>query len=479
MTEAVWRQMDRNHPVFISGPETVNGQREGVDIDTRFDAFFLLLPVRNSAGDIRDYSFSDSNTAGERFLGKSRSEFIGKLISGILPDGFCGVSFPQLLLTTQTSIPIEEVRQVQTGEVCIFRIQVVPAGDGLTVAISDVTAIKRAQDVSADNGHFIEKLTGALPEFIYVLNADESGVTFRSRDFMSQLGYPVDVAGTGLLSLPSLIHPQDQVPFYHHTQDALSGRDDEVFEVTCRIATAKGEWRWFQIRTTVYQRYDGLRPTQLLRTIRDVSSQLQNEIELRDIVKQLRVTQLELRERQSQLQQLNQQLASLATTDGLTSLYNFRAFHEKLAEETRRAKRYLQPLAVVMADIDNFKLYNDKFGHPAGDERLRYFAKLLQEGSRNSDFIARYGGEEFAMILSNTSAAGAAAYAQGIIDRLRDDPASKGITASFGCTELKVTDQSKDDLVRRADECLYEAKRQGKNRFVMSQGDPETLQTAS
>ena len=473
--------MDRDHPVCSSGPVTFSGQPESVEIGSHFDALFLLRSVLNSAGEIVDFVIAEANDTGEQLIGRSRVEWIDNLFSVIFPDGLCNVGLPQLLQTAQDHFPQEYYRslRVDGDEFRIYRTQVASSGDALFVTIADITASRQADAVSEGNKHFIEKLTGALPEFVYVLNVTDPGISFQNRDFMSQLGYPSDDSGCGLSMLPSLLHPQDQASFYHHTQDAISGRDDEVFEITCRIMAAKGEWKWFQIRTTVYHRDQDQQPNQLLRTIRDVSAQLQTEIELRDIVKELRVTQIELRERQAQLQQLNQQLASLATTDGLTSLYNFRAFHEKLAEETRRAKRYLQPLAVVMADIDNFKIYNDRFGHPAGDERLRYFARILREGSRNSDFIARYGGEEFAMILSNTTSAGAAAYAQGIIDRLRDDPDSKGITASFGCVELEITDQSKDDLVRRADECLYAAKRQGKNRFVMSQMDSHTVPSAS
>lgn len=473
--------MDRNHPVCSCQPVMFVGRPESVEIAPGFDALFLFRSVKNAAGEIVDFVLSDANDAGEQLISSQRAEWIGHLVSTNFPDGLYKVGLPILLEAAKGHCPWEDDRYVRVNEdeFRTYRIKVASLSDGLIITVADVTAIRQAEAESAGNKHFIGKLTGALSEFIYVLNVSDAGISFQNRDFMSQLGYPSDDSGCGLSMLPSLLHTQDQASFYHHTQDAIAGRDDEVFEITCRIIAAKGDWKWFQIRTTVYQRDEDQQPIQLLRTIRDVSAQLQTEIELRDIVKELRVTQIELRERQAQLQQLNQQLASLATTDGLTSLYNFRAFHEKLAEETRRAKRYLQPLAVVMADIDNFKIYNDRFGHPAGDERLRYFARILREGSRNSDYIARYGGEEFAMILSNTTAAGAAAYAQGIIDRLRADPDSKGITASFGCVELEITDETKDDLVRRADECLYAAKRQGKNRFVVSQVDSHTIPSAS
>jgi len=159
----------------------------------------------------------------------------------------------------------------------------------------------------------------------------------------------------------------------------------------------------------------------------------------------------------------------------ITGLYNYRAFHEKLAEETRRARRYAYPLAVILADVDDFKAYNDRFGHPAGDERLRQFARMLKEESRDSDFVARYGGEEFAMILINTTSADASRYAQRLVDRLNKDKGYKQLTASFGCVELEPQDSSMEDLVRRADACLYNAKRQGKNRVVVSSNGDKTV----
>ncbi len=109
---------------------------------------------------------------------------------------------------------------------------------------------------------------------------------------------------------------------------------------------------------------------------------------------------------------LHAQVQALAVTDELTGVANRRAFDRGLAREMTRAQRYNTPLALIIADIDSFKTYNDTFGHPAGDERLRRLARLLQGNVRELDMVARYGGEEFAILLPHTDKAGAVTLAE-------------------------------------------------------------------
>ena len=92
----------------------------------------------------------------------------------------------------------------------------------------------------------------------------------------------------------------------------------------------------------------------------------------------------------------------LASTDGLTELYNHRTFQERLTQEVDRSNRYGRPLSLLMIDVDHFKVYNDTYGHPQGDMVLQDISRLLREISRTSDTVARYGGEEFALILPET-----------------------------------------------------------------------------
>ncbi len=163
-----------------------------------------------------------------------------------------------------------------------------------------------------------------------------------------------------------------------------------------------------------------------------------------------------------------------AVTDELTGLFNHRRFQEVMSIEIERAKRFEQPLGLIMLDIDDFKLVNDRYGHLQGDQVLREVARVLLESSREVDEPARYGGEEMAIALPQTDLAGAALFAERLRERIAtlDIPlvAGKGsvrVTASLGAAafpDSAVPD--KDALVAAADSALYRAKRLGKNRVV-------------
>jgi len=171
---------------------------------------------------------------------------------------------------------------------------------------------------------------------------------------------------------------------------------------------------------------------------------------------------------------LHEEMRRQATTDELTTLVNRRRFIEALEVELERARMFGTPLTVVLADLDDFKRINDGFGHHAGDHALRSFGELLRDHVRDVDVAGRIGGEEFAVFLPETGADAAAAVAS----RMREALASSRITlpegeqirltASFGIAE-SVVGQSTDELLRRADYALYEAKRAGKNRFNVAQ----------
>lgn len=171
------------------------------------------------------------------------------------------------------------------------------------------------------------------------------------------------------------------------------------------------------------------------------------------------------------------QLESFSNTDRLTGINNRRYFDRQLDSELARATRDGTTTAVLLLDIDHFKNYNDHYGHPQGDECLQQVADCLRKAvPRPADFVARYGGEEFAVVLSNTDVSGAEAVAQRIVDRLGElniphaqSSAAPFVTASIGVACGKST--SAKDLVALADATLYEAKRDGRNRFVVGGAD--------
>jgi diguanylate cyclase (GGDEF)-like protein len=189
-----------------------------------------------------------------------------------------------------------------------------------------------------------------------------------------------------------------------------------------------------------------------------------------------RELEAKIHERTHELAEANTRLAQLAVTDGLTGLYNHRHLHERLALEVERSQRSGLPLSVLMLDVDHFKLFNDSFGHPAGDEVLRQVARVLNDTRRANDVVARYGGEEFAVILVDTAKFTAAKVAERVRERIAahdfHDPAHRTqrgtpITVSLGVATFPDDGVDAEALIRAADTALYAAKRSGRNRVVL------------
>ena len=162
------------------------------------------------------------------------------------------------------------------------------------------------------------------------------------------------------------------------------------------------------------------------------------------------------------------QLWDMAVTDSLTGLYVRRYFMVKLQEEIHRAERYNKRLSVVMADLDRFKKINDTYGHDAGDRALKTISKFLQKNIRDVDAIARYGGEEFVMLIPDADKEAAFCLAE----RLREELAKvkleglPPITISLGIATYPTDGTDIEDLIKKADAAMYEAKQRGRNKAV-------------
>lgn len=187
-----------------------------------------------------------------------------------------------------------------------------------------------------------------------------------------------------------------------------------------------------------------------------------------------------MQELTKQLEAANQKLELLASLDGLTGVANRRHFDEYLQQEWRRLVREKLPLSLILADIDYFKLYNDSYGHPKGDECIQEVAKTIAETARRpADLVARYGGEEFAIILPNTELSGAVQVAEKIRSQVKakailhqNYTASKYVTISCGVAVVIPDPESSEKvLISLADKALYRAKSEGRDRVVASSID--------
>ncbi|HET6420752.1 MAG TPA: diguanylate cyclase [Geobacteraceae bacterium] len=187
---------------------------------------------------------------------------------------------------------------------------------------------------------------------------------------------------------------------------------------------------------------------------------------------------LKIKTLQDQLKQANELLLAISHTDHLTGLYNRRYLEETLEREFRRTQRKGNNLAVMILDIDHFKMVNDTYGHQQGDYVLCKIAALFQRVLREYDTAARFGGEEFIAVIPETSLSEARNIAERIRASIEETLFSVGdekirITASFGVSAFPAEEiRSADDLIRVADKALYSAKIKGRNRVELMPPDP-------
>ena len=168
------------------------------------------------------------------------------------------------------------------------------------------------------------------------------------------------------------------------------------------------------------------------------------------------------------------EIKSLSIIDKLTNIFNRRKFDSDLEDEYIRAKRYNRNISLLMLDIDWFKNYNDSYGHIRGDSILLKIGDLLLKNSRKTDKVYRYGGEEFAIICTETNADDNFIFANRLCEIIRNEnfegaeksQPSARITISIGCANVPESAETKMELIKKADDALYEAKYNGRDRAV-------------
>ena len=203
-----------------------------------------------------------------------------------------------------------------------------------------------------------------------------------------------------------------------------------------------------------------------------------NEQEAREQQVESRLVQLQdkletMEEQSVRMQNHLEEQRVRAISDPLTQLPNRGAYNERVEQEYVRWRRYNHDLTMVVCDLDHFKKINDNYGHLAGDKVLKLVAKLISRRLRETDFVARYGGEEFVILMPETSVAKAQKVVEALREAVAESPFNFSgepvqVTMSFGVTDFHTNDESHESVFQRADDALYQAKKQGRNRSIVA-----------
>jgi len=302
----------------------------------------------------------------------------------------------------------------------------------LELCVSDISKQVEMERVMMGNEQLLRSILEVLPVPVYIARRRDGRIQFVNRKtclLLQQSAGPLLKAAA-----------QD---FYEDSQDQekihiLIDAVHDVREIEVRMRTAQGRLFTAEIAAITMDYAD--EPAVL--------------VSMNDI---------------SQRKQLEDELFHQANTDSLTGISNRRYFMVQAEQELRRARRFSRDLSVVMMDLDRFKWINDSLGHAAGDTVLEAIVKASQERLRESDVMGRLGGEEFAILLPETGLDAAMEVAGRLLEHIAETPIAtvKGVvhcTTSLGVAQLTSGDHTIDDLLRRADEALYLAKDNGRNR---------------
>jgi diguanylate cyclase (GGDEF)-like protein/PAS domain S-box-containing protein len=322
---------------------------------------------------------------------------------------------------------------------------------------SDRKRVEEALRESEERFRFMAETTG---DVLYRLKYSSMKYDYLSPSIFKLTGYsPEEIDAIGFSSLVmSLESPaEEKLSADLITRDRQEGKTGEYL-ADYLVRTKSGDLKWLGDHSFPWL---------------DESGALVGSVGLLSDITKRKMVEAALRE-------TNLELQRIATLDGLTQVANRRRLDEFLSQEWRRMKREQAPISLILCDIDYFKLFNDTYGHQAGDDCLRSVARVIGQGAnRPSDLVARYGGEEFAVVLSNTSAKGGVHVAEAIrfevlklqIAHSRSE-ANRYLTISCGVAGMVPSDNgSPEVLIAHADEALYKAKERGRNRVVLSKSN--------
>jgi diguanylate cyclase (GGDEF)-like protein/PAS domain S-box-containing protein len=313
---------------------------------------------------------------------------------------------------------------------------------------------RRARDAICGERDFIQGIIETSEVFIMGLSLDDGRILMFNKGGERITGYSRQEV-VGRLYREVFLAPEDRAEAIRIREAIRTGGLQEIGDHEHRIITKSGESRLISWTYTVCHDHAG-RQVQVVAFGHDVTEQRQ--------------MQDRLEKAKTALEEANKELHRLASTDYLTGLTNRRLAMTLLDREIVRARRHRAPLSVILMDLDGFKAINDTYGHEAGDEVLKHVAQLLSRRLRATDIVARHGGDEFLLLFPETGPAEAPLLADIVQGLIRENPftwhgAQIPLAASLGLAACDIgRNLTPDELVRRADEAMYRAKRAGGNR---------------
>ena len=321
---------------------------------------------------------------------------------------------------------------------------------------------EQAEQAWQESQRFIQGIIDASTNILYVDSFEDGSNFYISRWIKNVLGYEThEIQKMGSRYLEQLVHADQKQQIVAERKKLAAINDGEVVENEYQFRHKQGNWRWLLCRETIFQRDEDGQPTQIFGTATDITKRKLAEDGLKDV---------------------NKELMRLASMDGLTQVANRRRFDQYLKQEWNNVGTGRSSLSMILCDIDYFKNFNDTYGHQAGDVCLRRVAQAIEKAvKRSTDLVARYGGEEFAIILPNTTVSGLTQVASEIQREIKalSIPHSRSevsdfITLSLGMAVVTSTVSAHPGmLIAAADQGLYQAKYEGRDRFCLGEIEAE------
>jgi diguanylate cyclase (GGDEF)-like protein/PAS domain S-box-containing protein len=447
--------------------------------ENRFRTILQDVPTIAVQGYAADGTTQYWNSASEKLYGYSAQEAIGQnLLDLIIPPEMRSDvrQAVQQMAATGHPIPASELSLMRKdgSRVTVYSshsIVSIPGGAPELFCLDvDLTERKQAENALRESEWRNKIVSDLITDYVFVVDVCPDGsfkLRWASESMQRMTGRTLESAATSEM-WKKIIHPDDLKRFFGFANHILATL--RAGEIECRSFTLDGTEHWNRIfAQPLCDESNAV--TTIVGAVKDITARKKAE-------EDMRLARESAEAANRALQQALEREMVYARTDSLTEVFNRRYFFEIANHEFEVAKRYQRPLSIIMFDIDNFKQFNDTYGHQAGDELLRDVAQTAQQQLREADILARYGGDEFVILLSNSNTQDALQAGERIqesiaahLSEMKDNRVN--ITLSMGIAECPKNLDTVDRLVQHADKALYNAKHAGRNRIIVYQDQRE------